>query len=261
MIADALSLAKARVRVSIRPRPCGRAGSVGHERIDFETHPDRYRHWKLSFPDAYGGDVARLAIDVKEDGGAASRLPAQAQLVRPRRRHRARRRAPAHSLRAPGDAGRRRHERQGPHLLLGREHLHARQLEPRLQGELLQVHERDAPLPRRDERGERHPEPRVAQRHRVGRRLRARDRVRRDRPRDDGSSAVSFPEAPLLAVLPGTGGLTRLVDKRKIRRDLADVFSTIAEGVRGKRAVEWGLVDESAERASSRPRSSAGSTR
>lgn len=61
---------------------------------------------------------------------------------------------------------------------------------------------------------------------------------------DDGNSAVSFPEAPLLAVLPGTGGLTRLVDKRKVRRDLADVFSTIAEGVRGKRAVQWGLVDD-----------------
>jgi benzoyl-CoA-dihydrodiol lyase len=66
---------------------------------------------------------------------------------------------------------------------------------------------------------------------------------------DDGSSAVSFPEAPLLAVLPGTGGLTRLVDKRKIRRDLADAFSTIAEGVRGKRSVEWGLVDEAPAKA------------
>jgi benzoyl-CoA-dihydrodiol lyase len=66
---------------------------------------------------------------------------------------------------------------------------------------------------------------------------------------DDGSSAVSFPEAPLLAVLPGTGGLTRLVDKRKIRRDLADAFSTIAEGVRGKRALEWGLVDEAPPKA------------
>src|SRR5688572_12119169 len=60
---------------------------------------------------------------------------------------------------------------------------------------------------------------------------------------DDGNSAVSFPETPLLAVLPGTGGLTRLVDKRKVRRDLADVFSTKEEGVRGKRAQEWGLVD------------------
>src|SRR5690606_31396096 len=60
---------------------------------------------------------------------------------------------------------------------------------------------------------------------------------------DDGSAAVSLPETPLLGVLPGTGGLTRVVDKRKVRRDLADAFSTIAEGVRGKRAVEWRLVD------------------
>src|SRR5438067_596996 len=60
---------------------------------------------------------------------------------------------------------------------------------------------------------------------------------------DDGSSTVSLPEVPLLGVLPGTGGLTRVVDKRKVRRDLADAFSTLAEGVKGKRAVEWGLVD------------------
>ncbi|MGZ5969370.1 MAG: 2,3-epoxybenzoyl-CoA dihydrolase [Polyangiales bacterium] len=60
---------------------------------------------------------------------------------------------------------------------------------------------------------------------------------------EDGNSAVSLPECPLLAVLPGTGGLTRLVDKRKVRRDLADVFSTVAEGVRGNRAKEWNLVD------------------
>jgi benzoyl-CoA-dihydrodiol lyase len=60
---------------------------------------------------------------------------------------------------------------------------------------------------------------------------------------DDGSSAVSLPETALLGVLPGTGGLTRVVDKRKVRRDLADAFSTVAEGVKGKRALEWGLVD------------------
>jgi len=60
---------------------------------------------------------------------------------------------------------------------------------------------------------------------------------------DDGNSAVSLPETPLLGVLPGTGGLTRLIDKRKVRRDLADVFSTVAEGVRGQRAVDWRLVD------------------
>jgi len=61
---------------------------------------------------------------------------------------------------------------------------------------------------------------------------------------DDGNSAVSLPEVPLLGVLPGTGGLTRLVDKRKVRRDRADVFSTLAEGLKGKRAKEWGLIDE-----------------
>ena len=62
---------------------------------------------------------------------------------------------------------------------------------------------------------------------------------------DDGNSAVSLPEVPLLGVLPGTGGLTRLVDKRKVRRDRADVFSTLAEGLKGKRAKEWGLIDDS----------------
>ena len=66
---------------------------------------------------------------------------------------------------------------------------------------------------------------------------------------DDGSSAVSLPEVPLLGVMPGTGGLTRLTDKRKVRRDVADFFATTAEGVRGARAVEWKLVDELAPRA------------
>ena len=65
---------------------------------------------------------------------------------------------------------------------------------------------------------------------------------------DDGKSAVSLPEVPLLGVLPGTGGLTRLVDKRKVRRDRADVFCTLAEGIRGQRALEWGLVDVLAPR-------------
>jgi benzoyl-CoA-dihydrodiol lyase len=61
---------------------------------------------------------------------------------------------------------------------------------------------------------------------------------------DDGSSTVSLPELPLLAVLPGTGGLTRVTDKRKVRRDRADFFCTTEEGIKGKRAVEWRLVDE-----------------
>ena len=61
---------------------------------------------------------------------------------------------------------------------------------------------------------------------------------------DDGNAAVSLPEVPLLAVLPGTGGLTRVVDKRGVRRDLADVFCTVEEGIKGQRAVDWRLVDE-----------------
>src|SRR6185436_8082319 len=60
---------------------------------------------------------------------------------------------------------------------------------------------------------------------------------------DDGNSAVSLPEAALLGVLPGTGGVTRVVDKRRVRRDVADFFSTLVEGVKGKRAVSWRLVD------------------
>ena len=65
---------------------------------------------------------------------------------------------------------------------------------------------------------------------------------------DDRSSAVSLPEVPLLAVLPGTGGLTRVVDKRFVRRDIADVFATRAEGVKGQQALDWGLVDAIAPR-------------
>jgi benzoyl-CoA-dihydrodiol lyase len=61
---------------------------------------------------------------------------------------------------------------------------------------------------------------------------------------DDGNAAVALPEVPLLAVLPGTGGLTRLIDKRHVRRDRADVFSTVEEGIKGSKALEWGLVDE-----------------
>jgi benzoyl-CoA-dihydrodiol lyase len=61
---------------------------------------------------------------------------------------------------------------------------------------------------------------------------------------DDGNTSVALPEVPLLAVLPGTGGLTRLIDKRRVRRDRADYFCTLEEGIKGPRAVEWNLVDE-----------------
>ncbi|NQV59144.1 MAG: benzoyl-CoA-dihydrodiol lyase, partial [Alphaproteobacteria bacterium] len=65
---------------------------------------------------------------------------------------------------------------------------------------------------------------------------------------DDGATTVSLPEVPLLAVLPGTGGLTRLSDKRRVRRDRADFFCTLEEGIRGQRAVDWRLIDEIAPR-------------
>ena len=65
---------------------------------------------------------------------------------------------------------------------------------------------------------------------------------------DDGVTSVSLPEVPMLAVLPGTGGLTRVIEKRRVRRDRADFFCTTGEGLRGKRALEWGLVDELASR-------------
>src|SRR5690606_2857970 len=64
---------------------------------------------------------------------------------------------------------------------------------------------------------------------------------------DDRSSAVALPEVPLLGVLPGTGGLTRVTDKRKVRHDHADIFCTLVEGVRGQRAKDWRLVDEVAK--------------
>src|SRR4051794_5536589 len=65
---------------------------------------------------------------------------------------------------------------------------------------------------------------------------------------DDRSSAVALPELPLLGVLPGTGGLTRVVDKRHVRRDLADYFATKSEGIGGRKAVQWRLVDEAVPR-------------
>ncbi len=67
---------------------------------------------------------------------------------------------------------------------------------------------------------------------------------------DDGSSTVSLPEVPLLGVLPGTGGLTRVVDKRHVRKDRADLFATKSEGYRGATAVDWGLVDATVPRKS-----------
>ena len=113
---------------------------------------------------------------------ADARVQAQAQFVRPRRGHRARRCPAAHPLRASGSEERGRHQRQGAHLLLRREHLHARALQPRVEGQLLQVHQRDAQRDRGFEPPFGAQVHRRLQRHHGGRRVRAGARLRRDRP-------------------------------------------------------------------------------
>ena len=209
-------------------------------RIDFQTEPARYRHWKLKFD----GDVAELIMDVDENCRPVRGLSAQAQLLRPRRRHRAQRRRAAAALRAPRGEGGGDPVRQGPRVLRRRQHPHAGRLHARAQGQLLQVHQRDAQL-----HGGREPQlgPEVLCAIRGtaaggGYELAlATDHILLA---DDGNSTVALPELPLLAVLPGTGGLTRVTDKRKVRRDLADAFCTVEEGVKGARAVKWRLVDQ-----------------
>ena len=184
-------------------------------RVSFDTSPEKYRHWKLSFD----GPVATLSMDVQEDAGLRPdyRLKLNSYdlgvdieladaLQRMRFEHPEVRTVVITSL-------------KDRDLLRRRQHLHAARLEPRVQGELLQVHQRDASRHRGRQRQRGDQVPRRDQRHLRRRRLRARAGVRRDLLVDDGNSAVSLPETPLLGVLPGTGGLTRVVDKRKVRRD------------------------------------------
>ena len=135
--------------------------------------------------------------------------------------------------------------RQAARVLRRRQHPHAGGRDPRPQGQLLQVHQRD---PQRHRGRQRSLRPEVPSASINGTAAGggyelalAADHIMLV---DDGSSTVSLPELPLLAVLPGTGGLTRVTDKRKVRRDHADVFCTTEEGVKGKRAVDWRLVDE-----------------
>jgi benzoyl-CoA-dihydrodiol lyase len=150
---------------------------------------------------------------------------------------------PAHPLRAPRGALRGVTGQARPRVLRRREHRDAAHVDPRFKVNFCKfTNETRLYL---EDASARTPAcvPRRAQRHRLRRRLRTGDRLRQDpaggRPQQRGE----FPEVPLLGVLPGTGGLTRIADKRKVRRDRTDVFSTIAEGIKGKRAVEWNLVD------------------
>ncbi len=212
--------------------------------VRFETHPDRYRHWQLEFPPDYGGKVVRIVMNVKEDGGLRPGYPLKLNsydlgvdieladaLSRVRFEH--------PEVRAIVFAsGKDRIFCSGANIYMLGSSTHAFKVnfckytnETRLGIEEMSA---EGSIPALAAV--------TGPASGGGYELAiACDEIVLQ---DDGSSAVSYPETPLLGVLPGTGGLTRLTDKRKVRRDLCDVFSSLAEGVRGKRAVEWGLVDE-----------------
>jgi len=212
--------------------------------VRFETHPDRYRHWRLELPQEHGGAVARLVLDVRENEGLRPGYPLKLNsydlgvdieladaLQRIRFEH-------PEVKALVFTSAKDRIFCSGANIYMLGSSTHAFKVnfckftnETRLYLEEMSAETGVASLAAL-----------AGTASGGGYELAiACDQIALA---DDGSSAVSLPEAPLLGVLPGTGGLTRLVDKRKIRRDLADAFSTIAEGVRGKRAVDWGLVDD-----------------
>ena len=216
--------------------------------VRFDTHPERYRHWRLEFPSEYGGAVARLVLDVNEAAGLrpgyalklnsydlAVDIELADALQRIRFEH--------PEVKAIALAsGKDRVFSSGANIYMLGSSGHGFKVnfckftnETRLYLEELSVESGVASLAAL-----------AGTASGGGYELAlACDAIALA---DDGSSVVSLPEAPVLGVLPGTGGLTRLVDKRRVRRDLADAFSTMAEGVRGKRALEWGLVDEAPSR-------------
>ena len=213
--------------------------------VEFRTDPSRYRHWRLAFD----GPVATLTMDVDEQGGLV----------------------PGYELKLNSyDLGvdielydavqRLRFEHPEVRTVVltsGKEKIFCAGANIRMlagvvapvEGELLQVHQRDAQRHRgRDgHSGQTYLAALNGTASGGGYELAlACDHIMLV---DDRSSAVSLPELPLLGVLPGTGGLTRVVDKRHVRRDLADYFSTKAEGIGGSKAVQWRLVDEAVPRA------------
>jgi benzoyl-CoA-dihydrodiol lyase len=210
------------------------------EPVDFRTEPSRYRHWKLSFD----GPVATLAMDVREDGGLR----------------------PGYELKLNSyDLGvdvelhdaiqrlRFEHPEVGAVIVTsGKERIFCAGANIRMLGQ--SSHAWKVNFCKFTNETRNAIEEATAESKQVylamingpcaggGYELAlATDRIIMA---DDANTSVSLPEVPLLAVLPGTGGLTRLVDKRHVRRDRADFFCTVEEGIKGKRAVEWGLVDE-----------------
>ncbi len=216
--------------------------------VRFDTHPDRYRHWRLELPTEYGGAVARLVLDVNETAGLrpgyalklnSYDLGVDIELADALQRIRFEHPQVKALVIA---SGKDRVFSSGANIYMLGSSSHGFKVnfckftnETRLYLEELSAETGVASLAAL-----------AGTASGGGYELAlACDAIALA---DDGSSVVSLPEAPVLGVLPGTGGLTRLVDKRRVRRDLADAFSTAAEGVRAERALAWGLVDEAPKR-------------
>ncbi|MGB0750140.1 MAG: 2,3-epoxybenzoyl-CoA dihydrolase [Magnetospiraceae bacterium] len=210
------------------------------DRIDFQTHPDRYKHWRLTFD----GPIAHLIMDVDETGGLFSGYELKMNsydlgvdielydaIQRLRFEH-------PEVKTVVMESGRERMFCAGANIRMlgGATHAHKVNFckftnETRNSIEDASAHS-----------GQRYICALNGTAAGGGYELAlATDYIMLI---DDGTAAVSLPEVPLLAVLPGTGGITRVTDKRKVRRDLADIFCTTEEGIRGQKAVDWRLVDE-----------------
>ncbi len=215
-----------------------------HNRVDFRTEPSKYKHWKLSFD----GSVATLAMDVREDGGLTSGYELKLN---------------SYDLGVDielYDAVQRlrfEHPEVGAVILTsGKERIFCAGANIRMLGQ--SSHGWKVNFCKFTNETRNAIEEATAESKQFylcaingpcaggGYEIAlATDYIIMA---DDGNTSVALPEAPLLGVLPGTGGLTRLVDKRHVRRDRADFFCTREEGIKGKRAVDWGLVDEAVPR-------------
>ncbi len=218
--------------------PAGTTSTSGGP-VTFETHPDRYRHWRVSYDDA----VATLALDVREDAGLSSEyrlklnsydLGVDIELADAIQRIRFEH---PETKTVVITSAKERVFSAGANIFMLRGATHAWKVnfckftnETRLAMEDASAHSGLKFLAAVNG---------ICAGGGYELALACDEIVLVD----DANSAVSLPETPLLGVLPGTGGLTRVVDKRRVRRDRADVFATLAEGVKGRRAVEWGLVD------------------